>query len=51
MPQERFDPATQAVAWLREHGHERAAMAGISAACNNPNRTAYGYNWRFADQQ
>lgn len=51
MPQERFDSATQAVAWLREHGHERAASAGISAACNNQKRTAYGYNWRFADQQ
>ena len=45
-----FDSATQAVEWLRDHGHARAALAGISAVCNSQKRTAYGYSWRFADR-
>lgn len=46
----QFESATQAVEWLREHGHARAALAGISAMCNSQKRTAYGYSWRFADR-
>ena len=45
-----FDSAAQAVEWLRDHGHARAALAGISAVCNSQKRTAYGYSWRFADR-
>lgn len=44
------DVELEAVEWLRGHGHERAALAGISAVCNSQKRTAYGYSWRFADQ-
>ena len=45
-----FDSAAQAFEWLRDHGHARAALAGISAVCNSQKRTAYGYSWRFADR-
>lgn len=50
LPDRQFGSATQAVEWLRGHGHARAALAGISAVCNSQKRTAYGYSWRFADR-
>ena len=44
------DVELEAVEWLRDHGHARAALAGISAVCNSQKRTAYGYSWWFADR-
>jgi hypothetical protein len=46
-----FDAGSDALAWLQESGWPRASSSTLSRACADGKKTAYGYHWRYADQQ
>lgn len=48
---QKFDAIVDAVDWLRSNGVPRPADSVISATARGRQKTAYGYTWRYVDQQ
>lgn len=46
---QKFESVSLAAKFMRENGRPKASHQPISSAATNPNRSAYGYKWKFAD--
>jgi len=47
----RFGSARSAAEWLRKNGRPKADSSAIAAACRGRAKSAYGFNWRYAEEQ
>jgi hypothetical protein len=46
-----YNSLASAIEFLNKAGHHKAASGKISQAASGKRKTAYGYTWRYADQQ